>query len=94
MTNTVLTEHQGHAAPPCPSQLPDPGEGQQHLLLTLHFPERRWTVPRDKGRGEIKVLQAFNEDTLGFEEHNSIIKSQKHSGQTLPIKMVPKKFFS
>lgn len=71
MTKTVLhSEHQGCAAPPCPSQLPIPREGQQHLLLTLHFPEERWTVPRDKGEGKIKVLQAFNEDILSFEEHN------------------------
>lgn len=66
-----FTVHQGLAAPPCPSQLPVPVEGQQHLLLTLHFPEERWTIPRDKGEREIKVLQAFNEDILGFEEHNS-----------------------
>lgn len=55
----------------CPSQLPIPEESQQHLLLTLHFPEERQTFPRDKGEGEIKVLQAFNEDIFGFEEHNS-----------------------
>lgn len=72
MTNMVLhSEHQGCAAPLCPPQLPIPGEGQQHRLLTLLLPEERWTVPRDTEEGKIKVLQAFNENILGFEEHNS-----------------------
>lgn len=52
-----FTEHQGHAAPPCPSQLPAPGEGQQHLLLTLHFPEGRWTLPEKKDKVRSKCCR-------------------------------------